>query len=97
MSKFFYYDKIVGLVIIEKLMMVLEENKVVFKVVNDVIKLEIKVVVEVLFGVKVIVVNILVCKGKVKCFCGCLGCQFDFKKVVVMLQEGYVIDVIIGF
>lgn len=92
-----YYDVICKLIIIEKLIMVLENGVVVFEVLIDLNKLQIKEVVEVLFGVKVKVVNIVVIKGKVKCFCGIFGKCVDVKKVYVILEEGNIIDVIIGF
>lgn len=96
MIDFCYYDVICIFVIMEKLMLVFEQNQVVFNVVKDVFKFEIKVVVEVFFGVKVKVVNMLVCKGKMKCFCGFVGKQLDVKKVVVIFVDGQFIDVFIG-
>lgn len=56
------------LYIFEKVIMFVEKlNIIVFKVVKDVIKKEIKVVVEKLFEVEVKFVNILIIKGKIKC------------------------------
>lgn len=91
-----YYDVICKLVIIEKVIMVFENGVVVFEVVIDSNKFQIKEVVEVLFGVKVKVVNIMIIKGKIKCFCGIQGKCKDVKKVYVMFEEGNIIDVFIG-
>lgn len=95
--KFEYYDVIVKLLIIEKVMLVFDVNVYVFQVVKDLNKFVIKEVVEVLFNVKVKVVNIMIIKGKIKCFKGCFGVCLDVKKVYVMLEVGNSIDVFMGF
>ena len=68
------------------------ENKVVFEVARDANKLEIKGAVEEAFKVSVEAVNILNVKGKVKRLGRNLGKRRDWKKAVVTLKEGSVIE-----
>lgn len=91
-----HYDVIVSPVITEKSTTALEHNKVVFNVAAKASKPEIKAAVESLFGVKVMGVNTLVRKGKIKRFRGKSGRQSDVKKAVVTLAEGQSIDVATG-
>ncbi|MEO9615725.1 MAG: 50S ribosomal protein L23 [Nitratireductor sp.] len=91
-----HYDVIVSPVITEKSTMASEVNQVVFKVARKASKPEIKAAVEALFGVKVMAVNTLIRKGKVKRFRGTIGQQSDFKKAVVTLAEGQSIDIATG-
>ncbi|MVA97492.1 50S ribosomal protein L23 [Nitratireductor sp. CAU 1489] len=91
-----HYDVIVSPVITEKSTMASEVNQVVFKVARKATKPEIKAAVEALFGVKVMAVNTLVRKGKVKRFRGTSGQQSDIKKAVVTLAEGQSIDIATG-
>ena len=91
-----HYDVIVSPVITEKSTLRSEVNQVVFKVAPKATKPEIKAAVEALFGVKVMAVNTLVRKGKVKRFKGTKGRQSDVKKAVVTLAEGQSIDVSTG-
>ena len=91
-----HYDVIVSPVITEKATNLSEQNKVVFKVARDATKPQIKEAVERLFDVKVIGVNTLVTKGKVKIFKGRKGQRSDVKKAVVTLAEGESIDVTTG-
>jgi large subunit ribosomal protein L23 len=91
-----HYDVIVSPVITEKSTLLSEVNQVVFKVAPKATKPEIKAAVEALFGVKVMAVNTLVRKGKVKRFKGTKGRQSDVKKAVVTLAEGQSIDVSTG-
>ena len=90
------YDVIVSPVITEKATALSEHNKVVFKVRKDATKPQIKEAVEKLFDVKVVSVNTLVTKGKVKMFRGTRGKRSDVKKAVVTLAEGESIDVTTG-
>ena len=91
-----HYDVIVSPIITEKSTLLSEVNQVVFKVAPKATKPEIKAAVEALFGVKVMAVNTLVRKGKVKRFKGTKGRQSDVKKAVVTLAEGQSIDVSTG-
>ncbi len=91
-----HYDVILAPHITEKATVLSELNKVVFKVAKDSTKDEIATAVEELFKVKVIKVNTLVTKGKVKRFRGVIGQRSDVKKAIVTLAEGQSIDVTTG-
>jgi large subunit ribosomal protein L23 len=91
-----HYDVIVSPVITEKATTLSEHNKVVFRVRKDATKPQIKEAVERLFDVKVVSVNTLLTKGKVKMFRGRRGQRSDVKKAVVTLAEGQSIDVTTG-
>ena len=91
-----HYDVIVSPAITEKSTMASEQNQVVFNVAKKATKPEIKAAIEALFGVKVVGVNTLVRKGKVKRFRGTIGRQSDVKKAIVTLKEGQSIDVTTG-
>ncbi|HZB37521.1 MAG TPA: 50S ribosomal protein L23 [Beijerinckiaceae bacterium] len=91
-----HYDVIVSPVITEKATTLSEHNKVVFRVRKDATKPQIKEAVERLFDVKVVSVNTLLTKGKVKMFRGKRGQRSDVKKAVVTLAEGQSIDVTTG-
>ncbi|RJT38502.1 50S ribosomal protein L23 [Mesorhizobium waimense] len=91
-----HYDVIVSPAITEKSTMASENNQVVFNVAKKASKPEIKAAVEALFGVKVMAVNTLVRKGKIKRFRGTIGRQSDVKKAVVTLADGQSIDVATG-
>ncbi|MFD1983414.1 50S ribosomal protein L23 [Mesorhizobium newzealandense] len=91
-----HYDVIVSPAITEKSTMASENNQVVFNVAKKASKPEIKAAVEALFGVKVMAVNTLVRKGKIKRFRGTIGRQSDVKKAIVTLADGQSIDVATG-
>lgn len=67
-------------------------NHVVFRVLRDASKPEIKAAVEMLFEVKVANVNVVNAPGKQKRFGQRLGWQSDFKKAYVRLAPGQTID-----
>lgn len=69
-----------------------EANQVVFKVLKDASKLEVKAAVEKMFDVKVEGVRTLVMKGKSKRTRFGLGKRSDWKKAYVKLAEGQEID-----
>jgi len=80
-------------VVSEKSTLVADKNEqVVFKVVTDATKPEVKAAVELLFNVKVDSVNILNVKGKVKRFGRFTGRRKDWKKSYVCLVPGQEID-----
>jgi large subunit ribosomal protein L23 len=87
------YDVIRAPLVTEKSTMVSESNQVMFKVAMTATKPHIKEAVERLFNVKVLAVNTLIRKGKVKRFRGVKGQQSDFKKAIVTLEEGQTIDI----
>lgn len=77
----------------EKASILADKNKqIVFKVLNDSTKLEVKNAVEHLFNVKVKSVNVTNVKGKTKRFKKTIGKRNDVKKAYVRLQEGFDID-----
>lgn len=90
------YDIIRQPLITEKGTMASEFNQVIFEVPLEASKPEIKQAVEELFKVKVEAVNTLRVKGKVKRFRGHLGKRKDWKKAIVTLAEGDMIDVTTG-
>jgi large subunit ribosomal protein L23 len=91
-----HYDVIVSPAITEKSTMASEQNQVVFNVAKKATKPEIKAAIEALFSVKVMAVNTLIRKGKVKRFRGTAGRQSDVKKAIVTLADGQSIDVATG-
>ena len=90
------YDTILGPVVTEKSTLGSEHNQVTFRVRLDASKPEIKESVEGLFRVKVKAVNTLRVKGKTKRFRGRLGRRSDWKKAIVTLAEGEMLDVTTG-
>jgi large subunit ribosomal protein L23 len=80
-------------IVSEKSTRALEQaNQVVFKVLRDAAKPEIKVAVEKLFSVKVVDVQTLNVKGKNKGGQKTPGRRSDWKKAYVTLAEGQTID-----
>lgn len=69
-----------------------KHNQVVFKVLKDATKPEIKQAVESLFNVKVESVSVLNVKGKSKRSGAIAGRRKDWKKAYVSLSEGQAID-----
>lgn len=69
-----------------------QDQQVVFKVVKDATKPEIKAAVELLFKVEVEGVQVLNVKGKVKHFGRFTGRRSDWKKAYVSLKPGQEID-----
>lgn len=96
LSKERMYEIIRSPVITEKATMGSEHHQVTFRVSLNASKPEIAAAVEGLFGVKVAAVNTLRQTGKEKRFKGVLGKRSDFKKAMVTLAEGQMIDVTTG-
>jgi large subunit ribosomal protein L23 len=90
------YQIIRGPVVTEKATAMSERNQVVFRVDLGATKPEIKAAVEGLFGVKVVAVNTLITKGKVKRFRNREGRRSDVKKAYVRLAAGQTIDLSTG-
>jgi large subunit ribosomal protein L23 len=95
-SKERMYQIILAPVVTEKATAASASNQVVFRVLLDATKPEIKAAVENLFGVKVATVNTLVAKGKTKRFKGRPGVRADVKKAMVRLAPGQSIDLTTG-
>ncbi|MDB2590633.1 MAG: 50S ribosomal protein L23 [Candidatus Thioglobus sp.] len=77
----------------EKTAMLSASNQYAFKVRVDSNKKEIKTAVELLFGVTVENVTTSVVKGKQKVFKGRIGRRVNWKKAMVKVSEGQMIDV----
>mgnify|MGYP001347671848 FL=1 len=90
------YDIILGPLVTEKSTMGSENNQITFRVPLSATKPQIKAAIEQLFKVKVNAVNTLRQKGKVKRFRGKLGKRPDYKKAIVSLADGEMIDVTTG-
>ena len=87
------YQIILGPVVSEKAALLGEQSShVVFKVVKDAQKPEVKTAVEKLFNVKVQDVRILNVKGKTKRTRHGVGVRSDWKKAYVRLEQGQDID-----
>jgi large subunit ribosomal protein L23 len=91
-----HYDVILAPHITEKSTLASENNAVVFKVANDATKPQIKEAVEAIYDKKVVSVNTIVTKGKTKRWKGKPYKRSDFKKAVVTLAEGEMIDITSG-
>ena len=91
-----HYDVILAPHITEKSTMASEANAVVFKVATDATKPQIKEAVEAIYDKKVVKVNTIVTKGKTKRWKGKPYKRSDFKKAVVTLAEGEMIDITSG-
>ena len=88
---------LVAPIVSEKATSVAEKNnQVLFKVLRDATKPEIKAAVELLFKVEVESVQTVVQKGKVKRFRNHLGVRNDVKKAIVTLVDGQSIDISTG-
>lgn len=81
----------------EKSTYVADKNEqVVFKVISDATKPEIKAAVELLFKVQVDAVQVLTVKGKVKRSGKIMGRRKDWKKAYVALKPGQEINFVAG-
>ena len=90
------YEVIIAPLVTEKSTMGSEHNQITFRVPLYASKPQIKAAVEEIFKVKVVSVNTLRQKGKVKKFRGKDGKRSDFKKAIISLAEGEMIDVTTG-
>ena len=90
------YQIILNPLVTEKSTQQSEFNKMVFSVPVNATKLEVKSSIEKIFSVKVISVNTILLKGKVKRFKGVLGRRSNTKKAIVTLAPGNTIDLSVG-
>ena len=90
------YDIIRRPIITEKATLASENGIIAFEVAISSTKKQIKNAIENLFSVKVVAINTLIVKGKVKRFRGKLGKRRNLKKAYVTLAEGNTIDVTTG-
>ena len=96
MKKINYLDSIKSPVITEKATGLSDQNKVVFKVNENASKLSIKKNIEKIFKVKVLKVNTIKKKSKVKLVRGRTGTKKGFKKAIITLKKGQSIDLATG-
>lgn len=80
-------------IVSEKTTRLSAHNQYAFKVRSDSNKKEIKTAVETLFGVDVKNVTTSIVKGKKKIFKGKMGKRSNWKKAMVSVSEGQMIDV----
>ena len=90
------FDVIRNPIITEKSTLLSEHNKYVFSVLPDSNKLDIRRAIEKIFSVTVTSVRVMNVKGKVKRFKGRKGFTKGYKKAIITLKEGDVIDYEIG-
>ena len=90
------YQIILNPLVTEKSTQQSEFNKMVFSVPVNATKLEVKQSIEKIFSVKVMAVNTILLKGKVKRFKGVLGRRSNTKKAIVTLAAGNTIDLSAG-
>ena len=90
------YDVVRSPVVTEKSTIANELGKYVFQVAVDATKPEIKTAIEQIFSVVVTKVSTINYDGKIKRFRGKLGQRPAFKKAIVTLKEGQVIDLTSG-
>lgn len=86
------YNVILEPVYSEKATVLNEQSKYTFKVAKSATKLDVKNAIEKIFEVKVLDVNIINTKGKVKVFKGVKGNRSGYKKAIVSLEKGKVIE-----
>ena len=96
MKKINYLDTIKSPVITEKATGLSEQNKVVFKVHENASKNSIKKNIEKIFKVKVIKINTIKKKPKIKIVRGKVGKKVDLKKQLLTLKKGQSIDLATG-
>ena len=96
MKKINYLDSIIRPIITEKATILSEQNKTVFKVHKRANKINIKKNIEKLFKVKVVKVNIVNLKSKIKLKQGKLSKKSGYKKAIVTLKKGQSIDLTSG-
>lgn len=90
------YNVILKPVVTEKSTTLSENNQIVFLVYINSNKIEIKKSIELIYGVKVISVNVIRVKGKTKIFKGKVGRRSDYKKAIISLPKGQSIDLSLG-
>ena len=94
--KIHYLDKIISPNVTEKSTSLSEFNKVVFKVHKGANKNSIKRSIEKIFKVKVIKINTINYKSKVKMVRGKIAKTKKFKKAIITLKKGQSIDLAAG-
>lgn len=97
MTSGIFFDIIRTPVVTEKATLMAETfNKITIKVQKDADKQFIKEAFEKVFRVKVVKVNTIKVKGKIKRFKGVIGKRADYKKAVLTLEKGATLDILSG-
>ena len=96
MKKLYYLDTVISPNITEKSTSLSKFNKVVFKVHNGATKNSIKRNIEKIFKVKVIKVNTINLKGKIKMIRNKKSFKSGYKKAIITLKKGQNIDLSTG-
>ena len=96
MKKISFIDSIRNPIITEKATILSEQNKTVFKVHIKANKKIIKKNIEKLFKVKVVKINIINQKGKLKMKQGKKSYKSGYKKAIITLKKGQSIDLTTG-
>ena len=96
MKKLYYLDTVISPNITEKSTSLSKFNKVVFKVHNGATKNSIKRNIEIIFKVKVIKVNTINLKGKIKMIRNKKSFKSGYKKAIITLKKGQNIDLSTG-
>ena len=96
MKKFNLLDTIVSPVITEKATTLSEFNKIVFRVHKGVSKNSIKKSIEKIFKVNVVKINTINSKRKIKLVKGKKSTKPGYKKAIVTLKKGQMIDLASG-
>ncbi len=96
MKKLYFLDTIISPNITEKSTSLSKFNKVVFKVHNGATKNSIKKNIEKIFKVKVIKINTINLKGKIKMVRNKKSFKSGYKKAIVTLKKGQNIDLSTG-
>ena len=96
MKKFNLLDTIISPTVTEKATYLSEFNKVVFKVQKNASKFSIKKSVEKIFKVNVIKINTINLKSKSKMVRGKKSYKTGYKKAIVTLKKGQMIDLATG-
>jgi large subunit ribosomal protein L23 len=96
MDKIHLYDKILSPMVTEKSTILLEQNKIVFKVPNGANKINLKKNIEKIFKVNVTKINIINKQNRTKITRGKKVKVSGFKKAIITLKKGQSIDLTTG-
>jgi len=96
MDKIHLYDKILSPMVTEKSTILLEQNKIVFKVPNGANKINLKKNIEKIFKVNLTKINIINKQNRTKITRGKKVKVSGFKKAIITLKKGQSIDLTTG-
>ena len=96
MDKIHLYDKIISPIVTEKTTNLSEQNKIVFKVLREANKINLKKNIEKIFKVNVTKINIINKQNRTKLTRGKKVKVSGFKKAIITLKKGQSIDLTTG-